>query len=199
MEYLSGLIGAFPVLGLFTLIVLGALGLPFPEDATLLLCGFLIANDVVAPGPAMAVVFAGLMSTDYFLYAIGRKYGEKIVAHPRFRRIMSEETLLRLEDKFRKRGGMIILFGRHLMGLRAQLFLVAGVMKMPPHVFGAFDAFSAALTMVLFVGLGYMGGESYETLKQDISRIEHLVTFVVILAAGIAVTVWFFRHRDRAD
>lgn len=199
MNNLPVLIGAFPIFGLFALIVLGALGLPLPEDATLLLCGFLVSHGVVAPTPALLVVFAGLMATDYFLYAIGRKYGEKIVTHPRFRRIMSEETLLKLEDKFRRRGGLIILFGRHLMGLRAQLFLVAGVMKMSPRVFVAFDAFSAAITMVLFVGLGYLGGESYETLRQDISHVEHLVTLVVIIAASIAVIVWFFRHRNRAD
>ena len=36
----------FPYLGMFLLLILGEIGLPFPEDATLILSGFLTAHEM---------------------------------------------------------------------------------------------------------------------------------------------------------
>jgi len=42
----TSLIQHFPYLGLFILLILGTLGLPFPEDGILILGGFLIAHSI---------------------------------------------------------------------------------------------------------------------------------------------------------
>ena len=47
MSGLSGLIEHFPYLGIFILLILGGIGLPLPEDTTLILCGFLVSNDML--------------------------------------------------------------------------------------------------------------------------------------------------------
>jgi membrane protein DedA with SNARE-associated domain len=85
--HVPAIIEHFPYLGLFALLLLGGLGLPFPEDATLIVCGFLIATDVVKPVPAILVVYAGILVTDWGLYAVGKKYGRLVVSHRRFRTI----------------------------------------------------------------------------------------------------------------
>ena len=41
------LIDHFPYVGIFVLLILGGIGLPFPEDATLILSGFLVAHKVI--------------------------------------------------------------------------------------------------------------------------------------------------------
>ncbi|MDP2278373.1 MAG: VTT domain-containing protein, partial [Nitrospirota bacterium] len=130
MERILEITGHFPYIGLFILLILGGIGFPFPEDATLILCGFLISTHVVKPVPALLVVYSGLLIADLFLYLVGKKYGRQIVTHKRFHKIISPERLSMLEDKFNKKGILIILLGRHLIGLRAQIFLVAGVMRM---------------------------------------------------------------------
>lgn len=56
MSDISGLVEHFPYLGLLVLLVLGGLGLPFPEDTTLILCGFLISTKVVKLFPAFTFV-----------------------------------------------------------------------------------------------------------------------------------------------
>lgn len=186
----SELIKHFPYLGLFVLLVLGGIGLPFPEDATLILCGFLIAQDIVRAIPAIVIVYIGLLLADYFLYFVGRKYGRKIVTHKRFHRILSPERLLAIEDKFNKRGSLIILFGRHFLGLRAQLFIAAGVMKMPALKFMLLDAFTSIFTMALMIGAGYLGGNSLQALKKDISKIEH----IAVLAIVLLLVVYLFKY-----
>ena len=191
MPDISTLIEQFPYVGLFTLLILGGVGLPFPEDATLILCGFLISNEIVKPVPAILSAYAGLLLADFILYLFGRKYGRMIVTNKRFHKIISPERLMSIEERFNKRGSLVILFGRHLWGFRAQLFIVSGVMRMPALKFILVDAFTSIFTMALMIGAGYVGGNSLQVLRKDISRIEHAAIF---LAAPLLFVYLFFRY-----
>jgi membrane protein DedA with SNARE-associated domain len=188
MSHISGLVEHFPYIGLFLLLVLGGVGLPFPEDTTLILCGFLISTEVVNTIYALFVVYSGILITDFGLYSVGKKYGRKIVTHRRFRKIISAERLLMLQDKFGRKGILFIMVGRHLVGLRAQIFLTAGVMRMPAVKFLMADAVSSLFTIAIMVGAGYAGGHSLQIIKRDITRIEHIGIFLaVIVLAGYLI------------
>ena len=189
-------------LGIFILLILGGVGLPFPEDTTLILSGFLVSHDVIKPLPGFLVIYAGLLASDFFLYWVGKRYGRRVIEHKKFQKLISSERLFTLEEKFKKWGVLVVLFGRHLLGLRAQIFLVAGVMRMHPLKFLIADAGTALFTIALMGGIGYVGGNSLQALKRDLTRIEHIaiVGFVILL------TIWMgykylkmrakIRHRD---
>jgi len=189
----------FPLLGLFVLLILGGIGLPFPEDTTLILAGFLISHHVIKMLPSLVVVFIGALIADMLIFFAGRKYGRRIVELPRFRKIMTVERLLTMEERFRKHGTLFILAGRHLVGLRAQLFLVAGVMKMPVLKFILADAISLSLTVAVMVGAGYVGGNSLQILKKDITRIEHVLVFLAVIVLGIVLLLGYFRSGKGKD
>jgi membrane protein DedA with SNARE-associated domain len=185
------LINHFPYGGIFLLLILGEIGLPFPEDATLILSGFLTAHEVIKPLPAFFVVYSGLLITDFLLYSAGKKYGRSIVEHKRFHKIISPDKLSKLEEKFRKWGGLVVFFGRHVWGLRAQIFLAAGVMKISATKFLVADGLSAIFSIGLWGGIGYLGGNSLQVLRKDMTRIEHIgvVVLLLLLLGGI-----FFRY-----
>ena len=186
------LVEHFPYIGIFILLILGEIGLPFPEDATLILRGFLIAQKVTKPLPTFMVVYSGLLLTDFSLYWVGKKYGRKVIEHKRFRRILSAERLLTLEEKFRKWGIYVVFVGRHFLGIRAQIFLAAGVMRMSTLKFIMADAASAILTMTLMVGIGFLGGNSIEILQKDVKRVEHIgILILAILFTGWIVYKYF--------
>ncbi len=193
MPDVSAFIEHFPYVGLFALLILGGIGLPFPEDTTLILCGFLISQDIVKPVPAVTVMYAGLLLADYLLYYFGKKYGRMIVTNKRFHRIISPERLSALEEQFNRRGPAIILFGRHVWGLRAQLFIAAGVMRMPALKFIIVDAVSSIFTMAVMIGAGYAGGNSLQVLKKDIKRIEHIAILLAILLLVVYLLFRYFR------
>jgi membrane protein DedA with SNARE-associated domain len=183
----TAFIDQFPYGGIFLLLILGEIGFPFPEDATLILSGFLTAHEVIKPLPAFCVVYSGLLITDFLLYLAGKKYGRSVVAHKRFRKIISLDKLSKLEEKFRKWGGLVVFLGRHVWGLRAQTFLVAGVMKISATKFLVADATSALFSIGLWGGVGYVGGNSLQVLRKDATRIEHIgvVVIVLLLLGGI--------------
>jgi membrane protein DedA with SNARE-associated domain len=195
MSHISGLVEHFPYIGLFLLLILGGVGFPLPEDTTLILCGFLISAEVVKPIYALFVVYSGILITDFGLYSVGRKYGRKIVAHRRFRKIVSPERLLILEDNFKRKGVLFILIGRHLAGLRAQIFLTAGVMRMSAVKFLIADAVSSIFTIAIMVGAGYMGGHSLQVIKRDITRIEHIGILLAVILLVIYLIYRYFKSR----
>jgi membrane protein DedA with SNARE-associated domain len=183
------LVQQFPYFGLFLLLVLGAVGFPFPEDAVLILCGFMIHNAVVQPMPALVIVGFGMLTTDFFLYYVGRKYGRKIVSHKRFRRVISSRRLVRLKRLFEKWGVFVIFLGRHLVGLRSQIFLVAGVLKMPRIKFVLADAVSSAVTMTIMVGAGYWGGNTLEKIRYNMEDAGYALLILIFLII-VALVIW---------
>ena len=191
----STLVEHSPYLGIFLLLILGGVGLPFPEDATLILTGFLVAQNVIKPVQTFLAVYSGLLISDFLLYWVGKKYGRMLVLHKRFQKIISPEQLSRLEEKFKRRGVWVVLIGRHFLGLRAQIFLVAGVMRMSAIKFLLADGATSLFTIGLMGGIGYAGGNSVEILKRNVKRIEH----VAILILAILVTAWitykYFKNR----
>jgi membrane protein DedA with SNARE-associated domain len=145
----------------------------------------------VKPLPAFIVIYSGLLSADFFLYSVGKKYGRKIFTHKRFQKIISLETLSKLEDRFNKRGILFVMLGRQIIGLRAQFMLVSGVMKVSPLKFLIADAISSIFAIILWGGIGFIGGNSLEIIRKDIKRIE----YIGILTGIILLTIYLlFRH-----
>ncbi len=192
------LINHFPYGGIFLLLILGEIGFPFPEDATLSLSGFLTAHEVIKPLPAFFVVYFGLLITDFLLYLAGKKYGRSIVEHKRFHKIISPDRLSKLEEKFKKWGGLVVFLGRHIWGIRAQVFLAAGVMKISATKFLTADAMSALFSIGLWGGVGYLGGNSLQILKKDVTRIEHIGVVVLMFLALAGIIFRYFRNNRKS-
>ncbi len=191
------LIEHFPYLGLFGLLVLGTLGFPFPEDSILLLSGFLAARNYIKPLQAFLIVYASLLMTDFLLYSVGKKYGRRVVEHKRFHKILTAEKLAKLEEKFNRWGALVVFFGRHVLGLRAQVFLVAGALKMSWKRFLLADGTSALLAIALWGGLGYVGGNHIDTLRRNITSIEFTLTvFLAILVGSVLFSRYLKKRRN---
>ena len=182
------LINNHPYAGIFLTLILGGIGLPFPEDATLLLCGFLIAHGTIKLFPAFLVVFPLLLATDFLVFFVGKKYGRVLVQHRTFRKWISPEKVLKLEENFRSRGALVVLFGRHILGLKTQLLLLAGVMKMSVKKFLIVDGATALLTVGIFWGgIGLLGEERIQMFKTEATKIGHIATviFLIVLAGWV--------------
>jgi membrane protein DedA with SNARE-associated domain len=197
LGFINEFVLQYSYFGLFGLLVLGALGFPFPEDLVLILTGALIADGTVKAVPAVIVVYIGLLITDSFLYYLGRKFGVRVVRFKMFRRILPEDRLLRLEAAYSRSGIWFILLGRHFIGMRTKLFLVSGIMRMPYLKFLATDGFTSVLTLALMLYIGYMGRENWENIKAFAYQ-----NYYLALPAGAAVLIvvilFYIRRRRRA-
>lgn len=168
---------------LFLLLIVGGVGVPFfPEDATLFLCGMLIKASTVKSFPALLVVYAGLLIADFAIYSLGRRYGRQVVTHRRFHKLLSPERFARLEKRFLRHGSTFILVARNIIGLRVQMFLVSGIMRMPRWKFILTDALASVLTLAIWVSAGYAGGHGLKGLGQVLAGAAPWVPFLHRLA-----------------
>mgnify|MGYP000035223463 CR=1 FL=1 len=191
---LSSVIQNFSYPGLFILPILGSLGLPVPEEAILILCGVMISKKVVEPVPAFLVVYSGVLISDFIIFSLGKKYGRMLATHKKLHWLLPPEKLAAIEAKFKKFGPYIILFGRHLIGFRTQIFLVSGIMGIHPGTFIMTDAIAAAITVSIMLAAGYTGVGLIRYL--DIKNIP-LPYIAIILFIVLFIVHSLYRHFRR--
>ncbi len=191
------LIEQFSYPGIFAFFILGGIGLPVPEDAILVLCGFLISKNYLELVPAAIVAYIGVIASDFIIFSFGRKYGRLIITHKKFQKILSSERLFSLERKFKKFGTLLILFGRHIWGVRAKIFLTAGVMGMPPHKFLAADAVAALITVPVMFAIGYAGEHQLQHFRKAFFHPGHIAIVVAILIILFFLVLHFRRRSQR--
>jgi membrane protein DedA with SNARE-associated domain len=78
---------------------------------------------------------------------------------------------------------------------QAQILLVAGVMKMSATKFLVADGIAAFFTIALWGGIGYLGGNSLQVLKKDVTRIEHIAVVVLVLLLAWGIFFWYFKDK----
>jgi membrane protein DedA with SNARE-associated domain len=157
----------------------------------------LIQGKLVKPTPALLVIYVGVLIADFILYLFGRTYCRLAVCHKWFQRFLTPERLTALEAKFKGKGVFLIIFGRHFIGLRVQIFLVSGIMRMHPLKFLLADALTVTATIALMVSIGYVGGHSLKDIGIDTSKLVYVVIFLFIsFSAGYLVLKHIKRKKE---
>jgi membrane protein DedA with SNARE-associated domain len=182
-----------PVAGVLAALVVAGLGVPLPEDLTLLGAGYL-AWLGAAPLWAMLVVgLVGIVLGDTTLYWLGRHFGQRITRHPRLSHHLTPARLERVERYFKRHGKKTIALARVATGARAAFYLSAGAMHMSFPSFLAMDALAAAVSTTVWVLLGWHFGAHIDRVRHVLRSVEHWV------AVGIAVLLiaWYVARATR--
>lgn len=138
------------------------LGIPVPEDITLLVAGLLAANEKITLIGAMIAGFLGVLSGDMVLFSMGRKYGKRVFQLPGLRRIFTPPRILMAEQKIRSNGPFICFIARFLPGLRSAIFATSGALGVRLSMFVLLDGLAALLSVPLWVYVGYWFGTNFE-------------------------------------
>jgi membrane protein DedA with SNARE-associated domain len=183
--------------GLFLILFFCGLGLPVPEEITVLTGGFLINLGFTRFYPTLAAVFVGVLTGDMALYSIGRRWGHGIITHRHMRKIFSEERLERVRRFFREHGSRTIFIARFISGFRVAAFLAAGTMGMKPGKFLFLDFLAALIGVPLLLGLGYYFGEHVGWLANFFTRVDSLIKTGAVLG-GLIVLGYFIWKRKKS-
>lgn len=143
------------------LLILGGIGLPFPEDLTLVLAGQIALSENLNLLFLILICFLGVVSTDLFLFHVGKKYGRAVVTRRFVRRIYTPQRRIQVKKGFHKMGDWIVFVARFIGGFRAPVFLMAGVLKMKYLRFILLDVCAAVLSVPLFVLGSYYLGQAF--------------------------------------
>ncbi len=183
--------------GLFLILFFSGLGLPVPEEITLLTGGFLVNLGFIRFYPTLAAAFVGVLTGDMAMYSIGRRWGHGILTHRNLRRIFSEERLERVRQFFRDHGSKTIFVARFISGFRMAAFLAAGTMGVKPSKFLFLDFLAALIAVPLLLCLGYYFGENSEWFLGVFTRLDSLLKMGAVLV-GVVVLGYFLCKRKKS-
>lgn len=185
LNHLSSLSPESVYLTLGALLVLCGLGLPLPEDISLISAGYMAHKGVVNVHTVLVVCFVAVLGGDVLAFLLGRLFGRRILAMRVAHRLFSPRKQRRVRAYFRKFGSKVIFLGRFLPGLRFSIFFSAGSLHVKAPLFIVYDGLAALLSVPLLVYAAYFCG----------NRIDHVVAWAhrseygILGAAAIVATV----------
>ena len=187
--------GAVAYALVFVILLLCGLGLPLPEDVTLILAGYLAYAKAVRVEVMVAVCFLGILAGDSTIFFMGRRLGRNLRPGSWIAKLVTPEKLQKVEQLFARFGQKMVLAARFMPGVRAGVYFAGGASGMAYWRFIVFDGLAASISAPLLVLLArHFGGEITHFI--NLARRAQLTVAAVLLAV-VVVYVWSHRARAR--
>lgn len=179
-------------LGIIVVLILTGLGLPIPEEVPIIAAGIASSVGTLSPWWAFIACLVGALAGDSVIYAIGYHFGHSLVTrHPRFAHMLHAEREEKIEKMIRKHELKVFFLSRFMVGIRAPVYLTAGILRIPFRRFILIDTFCATAVVGLFFGLSYAYGDQLTGL---IRRSEIGFTVAVIIGVGTLVCYFLWKR-----
>jgi len=194
MEWLLGQLTSHIYAKLAGILLLCGLGLPIPEDISLISAGYLAHLGTVEIHTVFLVCFAAVLGGDSLAFTVGRRFGTKILASRFGHRYFNPRRQRRVRAYFRRYGSKVVFVARFLPGLRFSIFLSAGMLHVRPYVFIVYDAMAALVSVPFLVYTAYYFGDKIDYVIKWARRSEY---GILILACAVALFVAVKLYRKR--
>lgn len=195
MEKIMQLVQHYGYVGIFSLLVLGIVGLPVPDEWLLTFAGYLVYKGDLYLAPTIATAFLGSVCGITLSYTLGRTFGFYLLHRYGYILHVTDERIKQVHDWFRRMGRWALMFGYFIPGVRHLTAYVAGTSKLEIPVFALFAYTGGLLWSVTFISLGFFLGDKWSPILEKIHR--HLLIALVI--AGCLLVIYFFLVQRRKN
>ena len=200
MEILAYLINFFTDYGyisVFAVLVVCGFGVPVPEDVTLIASGVICAlsqnqSNELHIHTMSIVALMGVLIGDSVMFTIGRVVGPKVTRVRGLKLIITKDVYDKIQEKAHRYGNKVLFLARFLPGLRAPLFLVAGVShKVPFWKFILMDGVAAMLSVPALVYLGYFFANDLDRILVWVKHSDVTIGVIFAVIIGIIIFKWY--------
>ena len=189
-------IAQYGYLAIFSLLVLGIVGLPVPDETLLTFTGFLVFQGHLSLPLAFLAGWGGSACGISLSYVLGRTFGLALIhRYGRYLRIR-EEHVEKAHAWFHRAGHWSLTFGYFIPGVRHFTAYAAGMSELEYPTFALFAYSGAALWAGSFIALGFFLGDRWEAVQANIHH--YLAAGAVAgVILGAAYLVWWKWFRNR--
>mgnify|MGYP001599022890 CR=1 FL=1 len=179
--------------GVFFLMAIESLFVPFPSEITMTFSGFLTT---IGKFNFFLVVVCGTLGNlagATVGYYIGRHLSKIVLErfikkYGKFLFITGEE-FTKAENLFKKHGIWIITIARFLPGVRAVISLPAGASKIPYTSFIIFTAFGSIIWSFILTYAGVVLGTNWQYVRITLQKFDLYIILVIIFL----ITLYFYK------
>ncbi len=204
MDLLTSLVEFFAAHGyaavLLALLVC-SVGVPIPEDVTLVAGGVIAGLDYANVHAMAALAFVGVVAGDLTMFMLGRHGGARLLRWPVVARVLTPARFASVQRKFERYGNRLLFGARFLPGMRTPIFVTAGLTRrVPTWRFVLLDGAAALVSVPVWVYLGYYGASNHAWLVTWLHRGQAgLWSVFAMLALALAGHWWWRRRRQRTS
>lgn len=192
LSFLSGFSGPMAYTVILGVLLACGLGVPIPEDITLIGAGLLAGLGKISLAGALIAGFIGVLIGDAFLFFLGRRLGTRVFSLPIFRKIFTPDRVRLATEKVQANSKFICFTARFLPGLRSPIFLTSGVLGVSPWVFLGLDGFAALISVPVWVVGAYWFGQNLDQALEFAKQMQiYLILGLVLLFFGY----WLYKKR----
>ena len=194
MNDLGNLIANYGYIGIFIILVLGIVGLPIPDEVLLTYVGYNIFIGRMSWIGAILAALAGALIGISISYLLGKKLGLPFLRRFGPKVHITENKIDWTQSYFEKHGGLLLMFGYFLPGIRHITAYIAGIADFRFGKFAIFAYLGAILWVNVFIMLGILLGDNWtviETILHDTTKI------AVIVICVAALLFFYFRYRKK--
>jgi membrane protein DedA with SNARE-associated domain len=186
-------------LGIFLGIIATGVGFPMPEELPVVVGGVLAGTRNAAGDYnvywwlMLPVCIVGVIIGDSLLYFIGRLWGRRLVEVDFIKKhLLPPERMESIRGNFHDYGIKILLFARLTPGIRAPIFLMAGITHLPLLKFIVADSIYAIPGVSLLFGLGWYFTDTMVAFIKG--EVEMLKTAIMVVAAVGVIGYFLYRY-----
>jgi membrane protein DedA with SNARE-associated domain len=186
----------FGYIAIFGLLTGSSFGLPIPEDATLLVAGWLASQHYVQLPFAILVGLLGIFVGDNVGFRLGQTFKgdiRKFLLKFGHRFFLSKDKVNNIYQMFRTHPERTVFLARFFVGLRLIAPIIAGSSGMKWRKFIGYN-FAGALILVPTVMLiGFKFGENLDLIYKIVRDFGIVITIIAL--AIIIPAIFFYRKR----
>jgi membrane protein DedA with SNARE-associated domain len=146
---------------IFSVLALGIIGAPIPDEALLAFAGYLVYNGQLQLVPTVVTAFLGSVCGITLSYGLGHTIGNYLITKFGPAVQITEDKVTHVKTWFERVGKWGLLFGYYLPGVRHLIAFGAGVAKLPLSVFALFAFTGSFIWSVTFISTGYFLGRQW--------------------------------------
>ena len=189
MPDIGPLLGHSGYLAIFLIVVLGNVGVPVPEETTLVLAGYLAWRGELRFPLVLAVGIVSAVVGDNVGYWIGRGYGGGVLDRLRRLTRVSPERFMWMQRFVIRYGLLAVFLARFITGLRFAAGPLAGALGLRVRSFVVGNVLGALVFVPLVVGAGYAIGLGLGDYVERGRRILGEAAYILLGGAVLVVAV----------
>lgn len=173
--------------------------LPVPGDIYVAYTGYLVSRGILTYFQAFILLLSAVLIGSSILYYLSAKYGQKLVLKYGQLIHLDEKKLVLVEDKFRKYGILVIIFGRHIPGFRVPITVFSGIsgISYRNFIFSTFVSVVFWIAFYLELG-GTLGRGIFKLLHQhNIYYLAFAIPFLIIFGPAIYMLIRTYIKEQR--
>ncbi len=197
VDFLIDYYGPIPYLAIFFILLACGLGLPIPEDITLIAAGILTYYGVCDVWVMIGVCLLGVLVGDSFMFWLGHHYGRKLIKRWPFRVFIDETKIDGIRNKLQNHGGKLLFSARFMPGLRSTVFFASGMLHFPYRKLLIYDGAAALISVPAIVYSVFYFGDFLEHVIKLIKKVEGGIAGVIAALIIFFIVKYWLKHKKK--